>query len=178
MQTIIRSAIVVLLFLVVGGIIFSQTDLFHNKQMPSEQPEPRPAVAVSHVAPSVAASVPAAPSPTFMQLSPQDVERDRVEHEKDREIMRALERDVARLTASSLAQNYLMLFQAIIYFLTLLILYGMMEAVKKTAEAAHKAAEAAKTTAEAGKTHEPAGRHRRDMNKFILRRLRGNYQKR
>lgn len=163
MQKVIRVAMVILLVLVTVAIVTSQTRLYGQQ----------------HV--QLPWNTTAAQATSALPLS---VAGDAAEREKDREILRAIEKDVNKLAASSLAQNYLMLFQAIIYFLILIIIFSMLETVKKFADAASKSAEASRISAEAaskaggGHVHTPhCGGKRHDVNKFIMRRLRGNYWK-
>lgn len=176
MQKITRAAIVLLLILVAIAIVGSQTQLYQKGYtgfggkslseiagIQAKQPAAGDA-AVAAVAQNPVATV-------------EDVKRDLAEREKDREILRNIQKETARLAASSLAQNYLLLFQAIIYFLVLLILYGLMESIKKIADTGVKTAEALRNSSEGNKGH--IGHSKRfEGNKFIMRRLRGNHQKR
>lgn len=171
MQKVIRVFIVLLLLTISAAIVLSQSQLYEKQggtlpwqQTAATAQAQQPAAGANYVSPDAA------------------------EREKDREILRGIERNSAQLAASSLAQNYLMIFQAIIYFLTLIIIYSLLEQVKKFANAATKAAEAARISAEAAArggapVHTPVtsgsgcGSQKRDVNKFIMRRLHGMYHK-
>jgi hypothetical protein len=173
MQKFARVAFLLLLIVVSIAIVLSQAQLYQKGHTASVLPKLDTLVGAVTSTPAAAVAEPAV-------ASPEDTKRELVEREKDREILRGIQKETARLANSSLAQNYLLLFQAIIYFLTLLILYGLMESVKKIAEAALKSAETARISAESAKAGGGAGSNctRRDVNKFIMRRLRGNYLKR
>ncbi len=188
MQKITRAAIVLLLVLVTIAIVVSQTQLYQKGYtglgrlnemagIPARQPAAASDVAVIEKPVATVAGLPVT-SAVMTQASPDDVQRELAEREKDREAIRSLQKETARLAASSLAQNYLLLFQAIIYFLVLLILFGLMEAIRKIAETGVKTAELARAAAEGNKGHNHHHSKRPEGNKFIMRRLRGNYQKR
>lgn len=172
MQKITRAAIVLLLILVAIAIVGSQTQLYQKgytgfgklTELAGIPAAKQPAAGDAAVAENPVATV-------------EDVKRELAEREKDREVLRSIQKETARLAASSLAQNYLLLFQAIIYFLVLLILYGLMESIKKIADTGVKTAEALRTSSEGKGGHHPGHSKRFEGNKFIMRRLRGNYQK-
>lgn len=186
MQKFTRAAIVLLLILVAIAIVGSQTQLYQKgytgfgklTEIAGIQTK-QPVASEMPVIEKPVATVAGLPvtSAVMTQASPEDVKRELAEREKDREVIRNLQKETARLAASSLAQNYLLLFQAIIYFLVLLILYGLMESIKKIADTGVKTAEALRNSSEGNKGH--IGHSKRfEGNKFIMRRLRGNYQKR
>ena len=177
MQKLLRALILIMILALVGGVVYTQTGFFGSLRHPvtmaqkalsraqqkvaeiaaMNKSEPAPVGASVAQPPSAAvpapAAAPAAASglgteamPVSVKLVPSPDEAG--EREKDREILRDIEKDTARLAKTSLIEKYLLIFVGFIYFTTLIILVGLLESVKKSADAAAKAAEAAKKCAE------------------------------
>jgi hypothetical protein len=158
MKKLLRISIVILLLVVAAAVVYTQAQIY----APPLHPSPAAMMQLPAVKPSeVAAPIPRAPasapismlgteaSPVIVRLAETpESDSQSAEREKDREIQRGILHYNARLAATSLAQTFLMLFQAIIYFLTLIVLFGLLENVRKFANAAGKSAEAAKKSAE------------------------------
>lgn len=174
MQKFTRFAIVLLLIMVAIAIVGSQTQLYQKGYVGLSMPKLSGQVQSS----SPATGEQAAPE-AAVAVPVEEVKAVQAEREKDRDIQRGNQKELAKLAASSMAQNFLLLFQAIIYFLILVIIYSMLETVKKFADAAIRSAEAARISAESASRggHGGNGSRRFEGNKFIMRRLRGNWQK-
>lgn len=179
MQTVVRGAIIVLLIVIVVAIAGSQTQVYKQqpvlpwlKHSAAATPQAQTALAQSGNN-QQAATTPVIPQPTSAVVtvaSQQDVAREWEEKQKDRDIQRGIEISMARISATSLAQNYLMIFISVIFFVFLIVLYSLLETVKRFARAAEIAAEAARVSAQAATEAQEKSGGKVQVNKFIMRR--------
>ncbi len=165
-----------LLLFVIGGIVYTQSQLYTSRRVEvaavadkhmnkaqqavaeiaaagkpaAVSPSAEPAGASPAVTAALSQGLGTEASPVAVKLLAQPESADAAaEHQKDREIALGIEHNTARLASAALAQNFLLIFQAIIYFLTLIILFMLLENVKKFADAAARSADAARKSAEA-----------------------------
>ena len=164
MKQLLRVLIVILLLVVAAAIVYTQSQLIappaHHlvyeksggnasqavAQIVAQDAKPT-ALTPSQAQPPAVSMLGTESSPVVVRVAEMP-QPDVVERDKDREIQRGIERSLARITAILRAQNFLLLFAAILFFLTLLVLYMLMESVKSFAAAAQSAAEAAKLSAQ------------------------------
>jgi prolipoprotein diacylglyceryltransferase len=150
-----------LLLVIAAAVVYSQARIYSPHVLHANDKVaisfPHHEAVVAQANPAVVATAPVSTGsaagteaqPVVVKLLPAaDAEAQAAEHEKDRQVQQGIEHYAGRMAATALAENFLQLFQAVIYFLTLIIIYMLMENVKKFADAASKSAEAARKSAE------------------------------
>ena len=165
MKKLLRIIVVLLLLMITASVVFTQTRIFvpHLHKIMGQATAQAPIIPdgkqvsqiSTHADIPVAVASPAALNALGTDASPMVVKLAGVprsedvmaDHEKDRETARSLEHYTARIAATALAQNFLMLLQSALFLLILIVLYKIAENLKVIANAALKSAEAAEKAA-------------------------------
>jgi hypothetical protein len=159
MQKLLRTVIILLLLIVAAAIVYTEANIYapqrpvvsgmKTPELPRAQTSPPQNKPLSATPPVASVMLGTEASPAVVKLVPAPEPEERIaERAEDRQIQRGIEHYAGRIAATALAENFLQLFQAIIYFLTLIIMYLLMESVRKFADSASKSAEAARKSAE------------------------------
>ena len=150
MKRLLRVIILLLLLVVVASVIYTQTGIL-TPSYPASQVVHSDAPSAAHAVAQIATHEMPVPAPSpvmgsesaplYVRLADADAQLQK--NAQDRQAEQNLEHYAMRIAASSLAQNIVMCVEAVLLLLILIVLYMLVESIKRLTVTAEKAMESA-----------------------------------